>query len=71
MTDRDRVVAEIIPARDIAEGTPRERGWAELIRLGLVTPAKVPHTAPMPPRQMAVVSLEELMADLDASRSDD
>jgi prevent-host-death family protein len=71
VTDRDRVVAEIVPVRARAEETEQERKWAELIRRGVVTPAKIPPEARMPPRRIASIPFDELMADLDASRSDD
>ena len=71
VTDRGRVVAELIPPRAAAEaGTDAERTWAELVREGIVTPAKIPPSAPLPPRQTPIMSFEELMRDLDESRSD-
>ena len=70
VTDRDRVVAEIRPPRPAPEGTDAERRWAQMIREGIVTPAKIPPSAPLPPRQPAIMSFEELMRDLDESRSD-
>jgi prevent-host-death family protein len=69
VTDRGKVVAEIIPPR-ISEGTTlAERKWAELIRRGLVTPAKRPPPA-LPPRRPAIMTLEDMLRDLDESRSD-
>jgi len=70
VTDRDRVVAEIVPAREIAEGTEQERKWAELIRRGVVTPAKIPPEERMPPRSLNVMSFDELMAEIEADRED-
>jgi prevent-host-death family protein len=69
VTDRGRVVAEIVPPRIAADATPAEQKWAELIRQGLVTPAKRP-LPPLPPREQSLISFEELMRDLDESRSD-
>jgi prevent-host-death family protein len=40
VTDRNRVVAEIVPPRVAADATSAELKWAELIRQGHVTPAK-------------------------------
>jgi antitoxin (DNA-binding transcriptional repressor) of toxin-antitoxin stability system len=71
VTDRDRVVAEIRPALPESEGTEAERGWAELVRLGVVTPARIPPEAPMPPRRTPIMSIEEMLRDLDEARSDD
>ena len=69
VTDRGRVVAEIIPPRAAADASSAEKQWAELIRHGVVTPAKRPRPR-LPPRSKDLVSLEELMCDLDDSRSD-
>ena len=66
VTDRDRVVAELVPPR-ARTGTADAR-WAELIRQGIVTPAKNPRGGP-PPRH-PVMSFEELMAELDKDRED-
>jgi antitoxin (DNA-binding transcriptional repressor) of toxin-antitoxin stability system len=71
VTDRNRVVAEISPPRGEEGGTEAERQWAQMIRQGLVTPAKIPPEARMPPRRVANIGFDELMADLDESRSDD
>jgi antitoxin (DNA-binding transcriptional repressor) of toxin-antitoxin stability system len=71
VTDRDRVVAEITPPRSAPEGTEQERAWAEMIRQGVLTPAKIPPESRLPPRRTPIMTFEELMADLDESRSDD
>ena len=77
VTDHGRVVAEIVAPRAEAAGavplapnaTDAERQMAELIRRGLVTPAKNPRPA-LPPRRPAIMTLEEMLRDLDESRSD-
>ena len=69
VTDRDRVVAELVPPRVAEGGTLAERNWAELVRRGVVRLATVPLTAPLPPRE-PVMSFEDMMRDLDESRSD-
>ncbi len=71
ITDRDRVVAQIVPPRAVAAtvGSDAERQWAELIRQGLVRPAKSPRPA-LPPRRLAIMTREEMLRDLDESRSD-
>jgi antitoxin (DNA-binding transcriptional repressor) of toxin-antitoxin stability system len=73
VTDRGRVVAEIVPPKAETEAeaamTPAERQLAELIRQGHLTPAKRPWTEPAP-RPMAIMTLEEMLKDLDESRSD-
>jgi prevent-host-death family protein len=69
VTDRNRVVAEIVPPQpgrklDLAKEDVITRG----IREGWVTPAKIPPGDP-PPRK-PVMKFEELMKDLDESRED-
>ena len=68
VTDRDRVVAELVPPRVAEGGTLAERNWAELVRRGVVRLATVPLTAPPPKSPM--MTIKQLMADLDADRDD-
>jgi len=70
VTDRNRVVAEIVPPRVAADATPAEHKWADLVRQGLVAPAKTPPAALPPPRRKPLMSFDELMIELDADRSD-
>jgi antitoxin (DNA-binding transcriptional repressor) of toxin-antitoxin stability system len=67
VTDRDRVVAELGPPRGSVGQPTAEARWAELIEQGIVTPAK--RRGPLP-RGEPVMSLEELMAELDKDRED-
>lgn len=68
VTDRDRVVAELVPPR--AGSNDADARWAQAVRLGHITPAKNPR-APLPPRTVPpLMTLEELMADLDKDRED-
>lgn len=69
VTDRGQVVAEMIAPRVRTEASPDERRMGELMRQGLMTPARVPPTAPLPPRRPAA-KIEDLLHDLDDSRSD-
>jgi prevent-host-death family protein len=65
ITDRGRVVAELVPPRREPESVI-ERG----IREGWITPAKRPFR-PLPPRQpIPDYTLEQLLADLDRDRED-
>ena len=69
VTDRNRVVAEIVPPQpgrqlDLTKEDILTRG----IREGWITPAKNPSTGPLP--RKPVMSFEELMKDLDESRED-
>jgi antitoxin (DNA-binding transcriptional repressor) of toxin-antitoxin stability system len=68
VTDRDRVVAELVPPRKDRAPIAADAIWAELIREGHVTPAVAP-TGKMPPRT-PIMSFEELMRELDEDRAD-
>ncbi len=67
VTDRNRVVAEIVPPRP-----DRKLSDDELIALGAregwLTPAKNPGKGPLP--RKPAMSFEELMKDLDEDRAD-
>jgi prevent-host-death family protein len=67
ITDRNRVVAEIVPHRPKTGLTPfQEKG----VREGWLRPAKRPFQ-PLPPRKpVAGYTLEQLLADLDRDRED-
>ncbi len=65
ITDRNRIVAEIVPPRREPESII-ERGERE----GWLRPAKRPFK-PLPPRRpIPGYTLEQLMADLDRDRAD-
>jgi antitoxin (DNA-binding transcriptional repressor) of toxin-antitoxin stability system len=68
VTDRDRVVAELIPPRVPPEASTAEAKWAELIRQGIVTPAAAP--TGKPPRRTPLVPFDQLMKELDEDRED-
>jgi antitoxin (DNA-binding transcriptional repressor) of toxin-antitoxin stability system len=68
VTDRDRVVAELIPPRRPQGSTGADAQFAEAVREGLITPARVPRTG-IPARKPSM-RFEELMEDLDRDRSD-
>jgi antitoxin (DNA-binding transcriptional repressor) of toxin-antitoxin stability system len=67
VTDRDRVVAELVPPQP-GRHTTEADFLAELVRQGLARPAKIPPGDP-PPRK-PVMSFDELMRDLDRDRED-
>lgn len=67
VTDRNRVVAELVPPRARKTMTPEE-SWEEMIRQGIITPARNPK-GPMP-KPTPVMTFEELMRDLDEARAD-
>lgn len=68
VTDRDRVVAELSPPSDGRSPAVADARYADLVRRGIITPARVKSTAP-PPR-LPTMSLDELLAELDADRED-
>jgi antitoxin (DNA-binding transcriptional repressor) of toxin-antitoxin stability system len=68
VTDRDRVVAELIPPRVPQKASTAEAAWAELVRQGIVTPAANPN-APLP-KPNPIMTLEELLRELDEDRAD-
>jgi len=68
VTDRDQVVAELVPPRPVSEPLTADEKWAEMIRQGVVTPARRPFR-PLPPR-VPVMSFEQLMKELDEDRED-
>ena len=69
VTDRDRVVAEIVPPR--AERSPvlDDARLADAVRKGWLTPAAAPGSGP-PPKPPPVMTLDQLLAELDEQRSD-
>ncbi len=68
VTDRDRVVAELVPPQAGRSPAVADAVLAELVRNGWVTPAACPLTGP-PPRA-PVIAFEELMRELDEARAD-
>ena len=69
VTDRDRVVAEIVPPR--AERSPilADALLADMVRKGLLAPPAAPGTGP-PPTPASIMTLEQMMQTLDEVRSD-
>ena len=69
VTDRDRVVAEIVPPR--AERSPilADALLADMVRKGLLTPPAAPGTGP-PPAPAPIMTLEQLLEMLDDVRGD-
>jgi prevent-host-death family protein len=69
ITDRDRVVAELVPPRARGNALLDDPVLAELVRKGMLTPAARPFTGP-PPRGKPVAKLAEILRQLDADRAD-
>ena len=69
VTDRGQVVAELIAPR-VRPGAPAtERLLGELMRQGLLTPARVSPRARLP-RRKPVTALADLLRDLDDGRAE-
>ena len=68
MTDRDRVVAELVPPREGRSPSVADAVLAELVRKGWVTPAAHPSRARLP--RAPVTTFEQLMRELDQDRAD-
>jgi antitoxin (DNA-binding transcriptional repressor) of toxin-antitoxin stability system len=68
ITDRDRVVAELGPPRETRASTLPDALLAEAVRNGLLTPAALPPGPP--PETKPVMTLAELLAELDSDRAD-
>lgn len=66
VTDRDRVVAEIVPPHAGVGAHVSDAVLADLVRNGLLTPA-LNHSGTPPPRQ-PVAPLAEILAELRADR---
>ena len=68
VTDRGRVVAEIVALRVPDDVSTPQQKMAELVRQGLVTPAR--RTDGNPPPRVPVAPLAELMNELESDRED-
>ena len=69
VTDRGRVVAEIVPPRVRSDASPAQQRIGELVRQGLLTPAKLSSKARLP-RRRPVAKLDDVLRDLDQSRAE-
>ena len=68
VTDRERVVAELVPPREGRAASAPDAMLAEAVRKGWLTPALGPTTAQLPRRP--AVRLESLLDELDHDRAD-
>jgi antitoxin (DNA-binding transcriptional repressor) of toxin-antitoxin stability system len=68
VTDRDRVVAELVPPREGRSPDVADAVLAELVRKGWVTPAARPLMAA--PSRAPVAPLERLMREIKQDRAD-
>jgi len=70
VTDRDRVVAELIAPESHRSDYVHDALLAEAVRAGIVTPPLSRSAEPPPRKPVTGLTMKELMADLDASRAD-
>jgi prevent-host-death family protein len=68
ITDRDRVVAELVPPQPTRSATVADTLLADAVRSGLVTPALLPPG--MPPEAPRVATLREILAEIDQDRGE-
>jgi prevent-host-death family protein len=68
VTDRNRVVAELVPPQP-SRATAPDEWWAEAVRKGWITPAKNTDRS-VPPVGPPVMTLEELLDELARDRED-
>ena len=68
VTDRDRVVAELVPPQAGRSPILADAMLAEAVREGWVTPPAL--VSDRPPPRKPVASLSEILADLKRSRDD-
>lgn len=69
VTDRDRVVAELVPPRSERHPLMKDPFFARGVREGWVTLPTTPPSAPLPARK-PVMTHDELMRGLDEDRED-
>ena len=70
VTDRDRVVAELVPPREGRSEMLADAQLAEAVRHGWVTPPAIGRTGPGGPARAPVSSFDDLMRELDQDRGD-
>jgi prevent-host-death family protein len=68
ISDRDRVVAELVPPRDTRSANLPDALLAEAVRSGLLSPATLPPGPP--PETSPVAPLREILAELAGDRAD-
>lgn len=69
ITDRDRVVAELVPPQNGRSAFLEDARLTELMRQGLLTPPTLPRDVPLPPMK-PVMKFAQLMDALRRDRDD-
>jgi len=70
VTDRNRVVAELVPPQVRRGSDVADANWAELVRKGKVRPATIIGKGPPPRMSGPTMTLEEILKDLEEARAD-
>ena len=70
VTDRDRIVAELIPPREGRSPLWANELLADAIRKGWITPPRMPGTGPLPIPPAPVAPLSEILRELEKDRED-
>ena len=70
VTDRDRVVAELIAPESHRSEYVHDALLAEAVRAGIVTPPLTRSAEPPQRKPVPGLTMEELLAELDADRED-
>lgn len=68
VTDRDRIVAELVPPREGRSPMLADAFLADAVRKGWITPATI--TGGTPPKRLPVMTLSELLRELEKDRED-
>lgn len=68
ISDRDRVVAELVPPRETRSHTTADALLANAVRQGLLTPPSLPPGPP--PETRPIAKLREILAELAKDQAD-
>jgi len=68
ITDRDRVVAELVAPREVRASSLPDALVADIVRRGLLTPAALPPG--LPPETRPVAPLKQILDELERDRAD-
>jgi antitoxin (DNA-binding transcriptional repressor) of toxin-antitoxin stability system len=68
VTDRDRVVAELVPPRESRSPLLADARLAEAVRRGWITPPAMRHAEP--PSRQPVTTMRQLLNELGEDRAD-